>query len=266
VCAIACSTCPCVSETDHIDQQQYPRVVEADGIWYLVYEYRASVLLRTSADGLTWGPPTRVANTLIWNRWFQPCESYERIGPHPFISKGFECMAGGPPGVFVEGGVIYVFAGGGQNPGHMICYFGVASQSPRGFKPCVSNPLFTGALAYGPLGQPDAAANANFDFRYNTSAELISVRGRPYMFFEGIRGPGSVLDAGDTQFGLGLARAASREIDGKWERYPGNPLLVDVPANIGIGHADVVMFGGVTYLYTSLDGNVRARLKLVWRM
>jgi beta-xylosidase len=78
-----------------------------------------------------------------------------------------------------------------------------------------------------------------------------------------VRGPGAG-DAGDTQFGLGLARSLTDQIDGAWEKYPGNPLLVDLPGNIGLGHADPVVLDGRTYLYTSLDGVRRSRLVLIW--
>jgi beta-xylosidase len=83
------------------------------------------------------------------------------------------------------------------------------------------------------------------------------------MLYEGVRGP-MPGDAGDTQFGLGLARSLTDQIDGPWERYPGNPILVDVPANVGIGHADLAIMDGQTILYTSLDGKTRSRLRLVW--
>lgn len=264
-CQAVCVMCPCDSIDDQIDQQQYPRVMLADGIWYLAYEYRASIILRTSMDGVAWGPPSRVSDTLIWNKWFQPCARYELIKPHPFVPKGFQCMAGGPPGLFVENGLVYVFAGGGQNPGSMICFVGIATQDARTFKPCVSNPLFTGVAVYGPLEESGAASNPFFDFRYTTSAEVLNVNGLYYMFYEGIRGPRAPLDPGDSQFGLGLARSLKPALDGKWERYPGNPLLIDMPGNIGVGHADVVIHNGVTYLYTSLDGLKRSRLMLAWR-
>jgi len=32
-----------------------------------------------------------------------------------------------------------------------------------------------------------------------------------------------------------------------------------------LGHADVVVYQGVTLLYTSLDGLKRSRFKLMWR-
>ena len=67
------------------------------------------------------------------------------------------------------------------------------------------------------------------------------------------------------QFALGLARAATKAIDGPWEVYPGNPILVDMPGNVGVGHADVVVIDGETVLFTSLDGAQRSRLVLRWR-
>jgi beta-xylosidase len=83
------------------------------------------------------------------------------------------------------------------------------------------------------------------------------------MLYEGVRGPADGAP-GDTQFGLGLARSLSNQIDGAWEKYPANPLLVDLPGNIGLGHADLVVLDGRTYLYTSLDGVTRSRMVLVW--
>jgi hypothetical protein len=41
--------------------------------------------------------------------------------------------------------------------------------------------------------------------------------------------------------------------------------LVDLPGNIGLGHADLVVLDGQTLLYTSLDGVTRSRLALVWK-
>ena len=87
---------------------------------------------------------------------------------------------------------------------------------------------------------------------------------RFYMLFEGTRGPGP-FDAGDTQFGVGMARSLTNQLDGPWEKFSGNPILVDSPANIGIGHSDLIVIDGETILYTSLDGVTRSRLRLVWR-
>ncbi|MGC9348531.1 MAG: hypothetical protein ACP5JG_10375 [Anaerolineae bacterium] len=109
-----------------------------------------------------------------------------------------------------------------------------------------------------------AEANAYFDYRTISSADALRVGELVYLFFEGVRGPGSG-DPGDSQFGLGLVRSASCRVDGPWERYPGNPILVDRPGNVGLGHADVVVHRGHTYLYTSLDGKMRSRMALVWR-
>jgi hypothetical protein len=83
------------------------------------------------------------------------------------------------------------------------------------------------------------------------------------MFYEGVRGPRAG-DGGDTQFLLGLARSATPPLDGEWELYPHNPILLDLPGNVGVGHADVIVAEDITYLYTSLDGQVRSRLRLVW--
>jgi len=62
-CLIPCHSCPCESQRDHIDQQQYPQVVrhttELDQhLWIMVYEYRATVILRYSNDGHQWSAPT----------------------------------------------------------------------------------------------------------------------------------------------------------------------------------------------------------------
>jgi hypothetical protein len=76
-------------------------------------------------------------------------------------------------------------------------------------------------------------------------------------------------DQAHTQFLLGLARSSNEAIDGTWELYPANPILLDLSGNVGVGHADMVMAqnGNIveTYLYTSLDGEKRSRLRLVWK-
>jgi hypothetical protein len=50
ICQMGCTRCPCDSRLDHIDQQQYPRVVRLDAsatravhdTWLMTYEYRAN--------------------------------------------------------------------------------------------------------------------------------------------------------------------------------------------------------------------------------
>ncbi len=84
-----------------------------------------------------------------------------------------------------------------------------------------------------------------------------------YMLYEGVRGPAQG-DPGDSQFGLGLARSLTDRIDGPWEKSQGNPILVDLPGNIGLGHADLVVVDGQTILYTALEKDKRSRLALVW--
>ena len=266
-CLMACQQCPCDAETDHIVQQQYPRVVFAEGQAWMVYEHLGRVMLRTSPDGLTWSAPQRVADSLIWHLWYADCPAEERIGVHPFVRFDYECLRGGPPGIFVEEGVVYIFMAQGQNPGAMGCFKRAVADADADFEPCAHNPLFVGAADYGPRDRTDAVANPFFDFRTISSAELQRLGEgadrRYYMLYEGVRGPAEG-DPGDTQFGLGLARSLTDQIDGPWEKYPGNPLLVDAPGNIGLGHADLVVLDGRTYLYTSLDGVTRSRLTLVW--
>jgi hypothetical protein len=263
-CLFSCVDYACSSTQDHIDQQQYPRVAYDGRTYLLVYEYRGRVRLRRSPDGLTWSEPERVADTGIWQRWPPACPEEMRIGPHPYTSSPYTCLNGGPPGIYVEDGRVYVFVALGQNPGHIGCYVGSATTPARRYVPCSGNPLFAGASSYGPAAATGAEANAFFDFRTISSAEVIRQGRRVYMFYEGVRGAGPG-DDGDTQFGLGLARTVSASVDGPWEVWAQNPLLVDLPGNVGLGHADLIVQDGVTYLYTSLDGTVRSRLALVWR-
>lgn len=264
VCQIECQQCPCTGEDDHITQQQYPDVFYDGETWWLVYEYLGRTMLRRSYDGLTWSDPERIAMTGIWKLWLEDCPADERIGEHPFVPYDFECLAGAPPGVWVEDGLVYVFVAVGQNPAGMGCYVGTIEDKGEDYERCQHNPLFVGASTYGPLEERGAGTNNHFDFRTISSAEIIKIGDRYYMLYEGLRGPGAG-DPGDTQFGLGLARSVTDQIDSIWEKYPGNPLLVDLPGNIGLGHADIVLHEGQTILYTSLDGLVRSRLLLVWK-
>lgn len=54
-------------------------------------------------------------------------------------------------------------------------------------------------------------------------------------------------------------------MDGPWETFSGNPILLDVPGNVGVAHADLVVHEGETFLFTSLDGETRSRLILQWK-
>ncbi len=264
VCLFDCESCPCRTEPDHVDQQQYPRVAYDGETLFLVYEYRGRVRLRRSTDGLRWSPPEKLLYSSIWKRWLRDCTAEEAIGPHPFVPYDYECLAGGPPGIAIEDDTLYIFMAMGQNPGSMGCYYGSKRTSAETFRRCEHNPLFTGATTYGPLDVGGPAANPYFDFRTISAAEVQRIGDRYYMLYEGIRGPGPG-DAGDSQFGLGLARSLTAQIDGPWEKFPGNPILVDLPGNVGLGHADLVVLNGRTFLYTSLDGKIRSRLALVWR-
>jgi hypothetical protein len=264
VCQFECVRCPCDPEKDHVVQQQYPRVHYDGETMILVYEYLGRVFLRRSEDGLDWSRPQQVDKTGIWKLWLRDCPSSERIGQHPFVRYDYECLAGGPPGVYVEGEYVYVFLAVGQNPGGMGCYYGKVAGNAKRFKRCEHNPLFGGADDYGPLEEKGPQTNPYFDFRTISSAEVIKIGDRYYMLYEGVRGPARG-DPGDSQFGLGLARSITERIDGPWEKYPGNPILVDLPGNIGLGHADLVVVGGQTVLYTALERTVRSRLALVWK-
>jgi hypothetical protein len=230
----------------------------------LVYEYLGRVMLRRSEDGLNWSSPQRVDDTGIWKLWLEDCPPEERIGEHPYVRYDYECLAGGPPGVYVEDGTVYVFLAVGQNPGGMGCYKGRLNGSAQRYKRCEHNPLFVGRNEYGPLEEKGPETNPYFDFRTISSAEILRIDERYYMLYEGVRGPGRG-DAGDSQFGLGLARSLTSRIDGPWEKYPANPILVDLPGNIGLGHADLVVIDGQTVLYTALEKDRRSRLSLVWK-
>jgi hypothetical protein len=267
ICLFECTQCPCDNETDHIAQQQYPQVHFDSERYYLVYEFQGEVMLRRSEDGLNWSAPEQIAQTGIWKTWLRPCPAAEAIGQHPFVPYDYECLAGGPPGIFVEGDQLYVFLAVGQSPGGMGCYVGQKDGPGADFVPCRNNPLFRGAGDYGPIDLIGPAANVYFDFRTVSSATVQKIATgegvRYYMLYEGVRGPGPG-DSGDSQFGLGMARSLTTEIDGPWERFPGSPLLVDLPGNVGLGHGDLVVFQGQTLLYTSLDGILRSRLRLEW--
>ena len=153
-CLIACLGDPCLDGPDDIDVQQYPHVLRADsGTWVMVYEWRGQDYLRTSSDGLNWARSRHVPGTGVWPLSAKPCLPYQMIGAHPNVPPGAEpynCLSGGPPGLFVQGSQMWVFVGMGQNPGHMGCYTGLIDDGAAGLKPCHANPLFTGAGSYGP--------------------------------------------------------------------------------------------------------------------
>jgi hypothetical protein len=234
----------------------------------MVYEFRANSMLRRSHDGLAWSTAKEAPLTGIWRNWLMACRPEEAIGSHPHSPPQYDCLTGSPPGLFVDatpqGPEIFLFVGLGQNPSAMGCYRGPLDGPAALLRKCDHNPLFAGNPTYGPDALTGHAANSAFDFRTISSAEVLRVGTEVYMMYEGVRGPHAG-DAGDTQFGLGLARSTTGAVDAPWERYSGNPLLVDLPGNVGVGHADLVVLDGVTYLYTSLDGTVRSRLRLAWR-
>ena len=266
VCLFSCATCPCDHARDHIGQQQYPRVSFQSDQVYLVYEFGAFTYLRTSPDGFRWSAPAHVPGTGVW--WFEnaSCSEVETIGDHPHIYRELEydCLVGAPPGIFVEGNQLYVFVGLGKAPGHMGCYRGNRYNGVWGLTKCSSNPLFGAELGYGPPELLGAEANPYFEFRTISSADVVWAGDRYYMLYEGVRGPSNPTVV-DDQFGLGLARSSGPSIDAPWERYPGNPIVMDLPGNVGVGHGDLVLVGNATYLYTGTSSSTRGRYALVWR-
>ncbi|MBN1310798.1 MAG: hypothetical protein JXB30_05200 [Anaerolineae bacterium] len=261
-CMLPCDSCPC--DEDDKTQQQYPRVVRTSGgMFYMVFEHAAATWFTTSYDGVKWFRPSPVPGTGVWKSSDTTCTQAEHIGSHPFATSEYDCMAGGPPGVYVAFGQIFVFVGLGRNSGHMGCLRSAAGGSYYYFRKCYSNPLFDGAPEYGPLDVLGEAANPYFDFRYVTSADVVKAEGYYYMSYEGIRGPSSPAAGRDNQFALGFAR--SRRLDTRWEEYPGNPVLSSVVDNWGIGHADLVIVDGTTYMYTATPQMTHGRYVLVYK-
>ena len=263
VCQFECTRCPCTDDADHTRQQQYPRVAYDGERLHLVYEFGAMVMHRSSSDGLSWDPWAQIPWTGVWEPEHRECTGQAQTNEHPFVLDFYDCLVGGPPGAAVDGSILYVFLALGQNPGAMGCYFGHTDGEISALQTCRSNPLFVGNPDYGPLEEKGPATNPHFSFRTISSAEVVKIGDYFYMLFEGVRGPGPG-DPGDTQFALGLARSQANQIDAPWDLYPDNPILVDLPGNIGLGHADLIVLGGKTYLYTSLDGIKRSRLVLEW--
>jgi hypothetical protein len=152
----------------------------------------------------------------------------------------------------------------------MGCYVGNARAGSgsaavaASLRKCASNPLFGAQNGYGPLEARGAEANPYFEFRTISSADVVPVGDRYYMAYEGVRGPSDPAVV-DDQFALGFARSAGPAIDGPWEKYPGNPVIMDVANNWGIGHADLVIVGPATYLYTATSQSTRGRYVLVRR-
>ncbi len=267
VCLMPCQSCPCDDTRDHITAQQYPRVFYTDDMVYLAYEWHAQTILRTSPDGLSWSDWSYLRTPGgTWPSSYSPCSEVERIGPHPNIrGEVHDCLVGAPPGLYVEGDMLYVFVGAGSSPAHMRCYKGNRYAALSTLRLCDYDPLFSGAEEYGPIDVFGAEANAYFDFRYISSADVLRVGERYYMVYEGVRGP-DVLERGmDTQFGLGFARSVGSEIDGPWEKYPYNPVIMDMTFNFGIGHADLLVVDGITYMYTATSEDTRGRYILQWK-
>jgi len=266
VCLFPCAACPCEHRRDHIGQQQYPRVSFQPDQAYLVYEFGAFIYLRTSDDGIHWSASTLVPGTGVWYFDNAPCSEAETIGEHPHIYSELEynCLVGAPPGIYTEGNLLYVFVGLGKAPGDMGCYVGDRYSGVYGLRKCASNPLFGAEMGYGPVELLGPDANPYFEFRTISSADMVRVGDHYYMTYEGARGPSNPTVV-DNQFGLGLARSEGPVIDGPWEKFSGNPIIMDLPGNVGVGHADLVIVSNATYLYTGTSSVSRGRYVLVWR-
>jgi hypothetical protein len=232
----------------------------------MVYEWGAATLMRTSADGVAWSAEVRVPGTGAWHTAQGECTGAESIGEHPHIYSELEydCLVGAPPGIYIEGNELYVFVGLGRAPGHMGCYMGNKYTGATGLRKCAANPLFGAENGYGPVDVLEEAANAYFEFRTISSADVVRVGDRYYMAYEGVRGPSDPTVV-DNQFALGFARSAGPAIDGPWEKYPGNPVIMDLANNWGIGHGDLVLVGPATYLYSATSQTTRGRYVLVLR-
>ncbi|MCU0476558.1 MAG: hypothetical protein MUC99_10705 [Anaerolineae bacterium] len=271
VCSLPCRSCPCTDQDDHTSTtesaQQYPRVAYDGERFYMAYEWHAHTILRTSEDGIVWSDWVYLRTPGgTFPSSFSPCSPTETIGAHPNIrGEIYDCLIGAPPGLYIEGDTLYVFVAAGSAPAHMRCYKGDKRGDLSKLSLCETDPLFGGARTYGDLDARGADANPYFDFRYLTSADVLKVGDRYYMTYEGIRGP-EFLEAGkDTQYALGLARSTTDRIDGPWERYEGNPILQDVGFWVGIGHADLLVVDGQTWMYTQTTLNERGRYVLVWK-
>ena len=266
VCLMPCGACPCDDQRDHITAQQYPRVVRAeDGIWYMAYEWHAQTILRQSRDGISWSEfeYLDIPNG-VWPRSAAECDSLEDIGEHPNIrGEGDVCLQGGPPGIYVEGDMLYVFVMAGSAPSHMRCYKGNRFGDLGELQQCDTDPLFAGATEYGDLALSGEEAEAYWDFRYISSAEIVHEGDYYYMAYEGIRGPSELEFGRDNQFGLGFARATS--LDSQWETYHDNPAVMGLVDNWGIGHADLIVIDGVLYMYSATSQETRGRYRLEWK-
>ncbi|MEM9953024.1 MAG: hypothetical protein AAF846_15575 [Chloroflexota bacterium] len=265
ICTMSCTSCPCDDQRDHIEAQQYPRVAIADdGTWYMVYEWHAQVILRTSVDGLVWSDWDYLQTPAgTWQSSFAPCSETERIGEHPNIrGQAEDCILGAPPGLYIDGDMLYVFVMAGSAPANLRCYKGNRHGDLASLQVCDTDPLFTGSSTYGDVTLLGDDARAYWDFRYISSAEVIKVGDWYYIAYEGIRGPSELEFGRDNQFGLGFAR--SQSLDGAWETLDRNPVIMGLADNWGIGHADILIVDGVTYMYSATSQETRGRYRLVW--
>lgn len=265
VCLMPCGACPCNDQDDHIEAQQYPRVAIADdGTWYMVYEWHAQVIVRRSEDGIVWSDWDYLETPGgTWSSTIFPCTATEQIGAHPNIrGQAEDCILGAPPGLYIEGDTLYVFLMAGSAPANMRCYKGNRHADLGNLQVCDSDPLFSGTQSYGDVVLLGEDATDYWDFRYISSADVIQVGDYYYMAYEGIRGPSELEFGRDNQFGLGFARSTTLDI--QWEVLERNPVVMGLVDNWGIGHADLLVIDGITYMYSATSQSTRGRYRLEW--
>ncbi|MGJ3239286.1 MAG: hypothetical protein ACFE0Q_11315 [Anaerolineae bacterium] len=265
VCVLPCQSCPCDDQRDHIEAQQYPRVAVAeDGTWYMAYEWHAQVILRRSPDGRVWSDWEYLRIPIgTWPSSYAPCTPTERIGTHPNIrGQAEDCILGGPPGLFIDGDTLYVFVMAGSAPSNLRCYKGNRHGDLSDLTRCETDPLFSGSPTYGAVDLLGVDASPYWDFRYVSSADVLQVGEYYYMAYEGIRGPSELEFGRDNQFGLGFARSTT--LDGQWETLDRNPVVMGLVDNWGIGHADLLIIDGITYMYSATSQTTRGRYRLIW--
>jgi hypothetical protein len=269
-CLFACARSGCTPQ-DHTNQQQYPRVAKADdGTMYMAYEWGAAVHLRTSSDdGRTWSAEETLAGTGFG---VHECAPEARVGEcHGNEQTVGQCLVGAPPGIFVDGDELYVFADAGSCPAHMACFRGPRSEGVRGLRPCDNATIFASSAADQGPGILGSAGNEHFDFRFISSAEVVRDGNLFVMAYEGERGPAT--DHTPDEWGLGFA--FSETLDAQWTKSDMNPVLLSLPGNVGFGHADILKIDGAWIMFDTVaepttpagdnPSTKRGRWRLVWR-
>ncbi|HRF97237.1 MAG TPA: hypothetical protein PLZ51_18640, partial [Aggregatilineales bacterium] len=132
----------------------------------------SQVIVRRSEDGLVWSDWRYVVTPGgTYPSSLSACSPIEQIGIHPNIrGQAEDCLVGAPPGIYIEGDMLYIFVAAGSAPSNMRCYVGDKNADLGQLRLCNTDPLFSGASTYGDVSVFGADANAFFDFRYVSSA------------------------------------------------------------------------------------------------